>query len=179
MNSRSKKKRTHLFKKAPLVPACGPPRGRRGPGNGPFASRSGAQRDLQIRGTRKVPSEFFRPLKRAAAARQDGTKTILGTHLEENSPQGGTGGKRTWPRRRQAAGGPPGLPRCCHRLRSPHLTPSSPEPAYFGPLRPLGVQTSPASLTKKWPPFTRTFPYLEGLPSAFTVFGHHGELQRF
>ena len=34
-----------------------------------FASRSGAQRDLQIRGTKKVPSEFFRPLKRAAAAR--------------------------------------------------------------------------------------------------------------
>ena len=101
--------------------------------------------------SRWVPRTFLVPFDGAAAAPPNGTKAILGTHLEEKSPQAPTSGKRTWPRRRQAAGGPPGLPRCCHRLRSPHLTPSSPEPAYFGPLRPLGVQTSPASLTKKWP----------------------------
>ena len=115
--------------------------------------RLGEEADLPLRSrpSRSVHTGFFRPLNGAWHAPSNGTNGIACTDLENFAPQAPTSGKRTWPRRRQAAGGPPGLPRCCHRLRSPHLTPSSPEPAYFGPLRPLGVQTSPASLTKKWP----------------------------
>ena len=37
--------------------------------------------DLQIRGTMKVPSEFFRPLSGAWHAPPNGTKTILGTRF--------------------------------------------------------------------------------------------------
>ena len=71
---------------------------------------------LRSRLSRKVPSEFFRPLNGARRAPSNGTKTILGTRYLKNHPQGGTGGE-TWPHvappsagRRWAAGPPQVLP---------------------------------------------------------------------
>ena len=57
--------------------------------------------------SRKVPWPFFGPLGGAAAAPPNGTKSALGTHLEEKSPQAPSRGEGGGNVRGAAVGRPP------------------------------------------------------------------------